>query len=130
MNQQTVQMCLIVQAKYRIITADQYIIFSNEGKINIDCRNKDGRTALMIASEYDVLDFVNSLLTCGADANLQDSGGLTALIYASKSGNIDIVRTLLNTNGIDVNIENNYGHNAEMAARINGHYGIVELFEK
>ncbi len=51
------------------------------------------------------------------DVNFQLNDGSTALIHASKNGYSDVVRTLLNHEGVDVNIKNKYGSTAVRFAR-------------
>ena len=45
------------------------------------------------------------------DVNLQDKGGWTALMYASRWGNTEIVKLLLNKKGIKPSLKNRRGKN-------------------
>ena len=87
------------------------------------------RTALMnYAAFYGRTEIVQILLAEGADVNVKDSGGKTALMYASmggRTGTVQIVQTLL-ANGADVNVKNNSGDTALMWAAYKGHTGIVQ----
>jgi hypothetical protein len=56
------------------------------------------------------------LLEIGADVNLQDSSGRTALMYAAYNGYINRVNKLLEF-GADVNIQDSFGHTALMYAK-------------
>ena len=67
-----------------------------------------GRTGLMVAAEYGHDAVTELLLAYGADPNIQNPSGSTALHYARKSG---VVELLLNA-GADPNIRNNYGQTA------------------
>ena len=57
----------------------------------IDSKNNDGYTALMLASRYSnstsSIDTVKLLLDYGADPNGRTTSGATALMYASKNSN-------------------------------------------
>ncbi len=44
------------------------------------------------------LDGVVSALDAGADINIQNNDGLTALIWAARNGHIEIVESLLRAN--------------------------------
>ena len=71
---------------------------------------------------------VRIFLERGADPNIQEENGDTALIAGSLIGNIDIVRLLL-VRGADPSIRNNVGDTALSLAVSLGHTDIVELLE-
>ena len=50
-----------------------------------------------------------------------------ALMYASVYGNTEIVKLLIEKEGIDVNIQDNDGNTALILASKNGHIGIVDI---
>jgi ankyrin repeat protein len=55
----------------------------------------DGKTALIVAAEYQRLDIVRVLLDHGANRGIQDSAGKTALDYAEMTrDNADVVAVL------------------------------------
>lgn len=62
---------------------------------------------------------VTNLLTQGADVNVKDSNGLTALMMASMEGHSKIVNIFL-ANGADVNSKNNDDVTVLMAASLKG----------
>lgn len=62
-----------------------------------------GETALILATISGYLDIVQELTAAGADVNCYDCQPRTALMYAAKDGDIDIVRCLLAVPGINVN---------------------------
>ena len=74
---------------------------------NVNDKDDDGRTALMIAAKYGYTDIVNALLAHGADVNIKDNLGMTALMYAAENDNIDIVNALLE-HGADVNAKDKH----------------------
>ena len=72
---------------------------SNNPKVDINARAKNGDSALMIASYLGKMDIAQSLIASKAKVN-QD--GWTALHYASVTGHVEIVELLLK-NGAKVN---------------------------
>ena len=66
--------------------------------VNIDHTNEEGKTALMLACERGHEDIVHSLLSAGANVNLQDNNGWTALMRASAHNHISIINMLLQAN--------------------------------
>ncbi len=69
---------------------------------------------------------VRGMLKRGASVNFRDSrSGSTALIAASFSGSIRVVRALLEQEGVDVNIKDNDGDTALIEASKNGKWLVV-----
>lgn len=104
---------------------------------NIDQRDAGARrpTALMRVINSSILgplvkgDRVKLLLSLGADVNLKDDAGNTALIRAvvgNNNGN-EIVKLLMNQDNIDLNIKNNDGNTALMVATTSSSIEIVKL---
>ncbi|KAJ6654061.1 hypothetical protein lerEdw1_007487 [Lerista edwardsae] len=69
---------------------------------DVDERNENGQTPLMLAAEQGNLEIVKELIKKGANCNLEDADNWTALISAAKEGHVAIVSELLNCN---VNLE-------------------------
>ncbi|MDZ7581156.1 MAG: ankyrin repeat domain-containing protein [Deltaproteobacteria bacterium] len=68
---------------------------------------------------------VQMLIEKGADPNIQDFDGWTALMKAAYKGNIEIVQILIN-NGADLNLKNIGGHTAlYIAEKLNTRQFIV-----
>lgn len=61
------------------------------------------------------------------DVNVQDSTGMTALMWASRGGRSEVVKMLLERLEIDVNLQDEDGWTALMIASANGHAEIVRL---
>lgn len=55
----------------------------------------------MLAVSHGNLDMVEMLLNAGADINIQDEDGSTALMCAAEHGRIDIVKHLLSQTDCD-----------------------------
>ena len=93
----------------------------------VNARDGEGITALMIASYHGQKSVVNMLIELGADINASEYvDGRTALIDASISGQIEMVKLLLDR-GADINAKNLEGWTALMAAVENKHNDIVAL---
>ena len=63
---------------------------------NVNAVDYDGRSALMVAANKSLPHILTLLLDAGADPELVDSAGSTALMDACKSGNdaaIDVLRS-------------------------------------
>ncbi|XP_053314819.1 kinase D-interacting substrate of 220 kDa [Spea bombifrons] len=93
---------------------------------DVDERNENGQTALMLAAEQGNLEIVQELLRKRANCNVEDVDNWTALISAAKEGHLDIVRELLNNNA---NLEHRDmgGWTALMWASYKGCTEVVEL---
>ncbi|XP_054239327.1 kinase D-interacting substrate of 220 kDa isoform X5 [Indicator indicator] len=65
---------------------------------DVDERNENGQTPLMLAAEQGNLEIVQELLKKGANCNLEDADNWTALISAAKEGHAAIVAELLSHN--------------------------------
>ena len=59
--------------------------------VNIDHTNEKGKTALMLACKKGHEDILHSLLSAGANVNLQDNNGWTALMRASEHNHTSII---------------------------------------
>ena len=88
--------------------------------------NKDGKTALMLASERGHEDIVHSLLSAGANVNIQDNKRWTALMIASEHNHISIIHMLLQANA-NPHFKTLGGSNALMIASFCGNFEVVEL---
>lgn len=61
----------------------------------------------MLAVSHDKLDLVKLLMEAGADVNLQDVDGSTALMCASEHGQIELINMLLSHSDCDVTLADN-----------------------
>ncbi|XP_010287945.1 PREDICTED: KN motif and ankyrin repeat domain-containing protein 3-like, partial [Phaethon lepturus] len=121
---------------------------------NVDHQNKAGYTALMLAalaaveqeddmnvvrrlfsmgnvnakaSQHGRQEMVEALLACGADVNLQDEEGSTALMCACEHGRMETVKLLLAQPTCDISIVDSDGNNAVAIALEAGHSNIAVL---
>ena len=93
---------------------------------DVNIKNKDGNTALIIASEKGSLDLVNMLLENGADVQQKDGRGWTALMWASSCRNKEIVEMLI-SKGADINAKSQEGNTALMFASKRGENEIAKM---
>ena len=84
----------------------------------------DGVTALMLSGYANSLELVKVLLEWGADPNIQDDNGYTALMDAGES---ERVTRLLLVGGADPNIQNNDGETPLMRSSKTGHLEVVKV---
>jgi ankyrin repeat protein len=94
-------------------------------KPDINCRNRSGKTALMLASESGCHKVVEKLLEEDADINAKDHRAKTALILAAGSGHSQVVAALLDKGGADPNAGSRQGQSALIEATNNGHAKVV-----
>ena len=86
--------------------------------VNVNAKDQNGCTALMSSADNDsnsCIDIIKFLLKSGADLELKDDNGSTALIYAVKANNIPAVDTLIDA-GADINTQDNNGLTLLMTA--------------
>ena len=86
---------------------------------NVNAKDKDGITALMVAAEVNSNpEVINVLLKAGADVNEKDEYGGTALMSAAYGNNLKAIDVLLKA-GADVNVKDKDGKRAIDYARAN-----------
>ena len=87
-----------------------------ESGANVNVQTSRGYSPLIFLAKSDVtepnIEMVDLLLRNGANPNLQDRGGETALHWASTRGFLEMVEKLLESENIDINITNIDGRNA------------------
>ena len=85
----------------------------NQGA-DVNFQYDNGVTCLMHACQHDLLEIAQLLVTLGADVNIKDSLGNTALMILCLVGNnfIDLIKFVifLLISGADINIRDNSGH--------------------
>lgn len=105
------------------------VLRSIEHRAEIETRNKDGETALILAAWYGSPEIVRLLIDNGANVNAQDNAGYTAIAKASCLGvgrHYEIVELLIEASA-DVNLKTKEGISPFLFAILNGHkeLGIV-----
>ena len=97
--------------------------------MDINSRDKDGSTALMVASERGDVQMAPLLIQNGADVNAKNIDGYTALMYVAYKGNLEIAELLIK-NKADVNVKDKDGWTALRYATIQQRSDIIKLLTK
>lgn len=92
----------------------------------IDARDAQGNTALILAAYHGRLEALDTLLQAGTNPNLADARGNTALMGALFKGETAIAKRLLVDPRTDVDVRNHAGQTAAMFAAL---FGRGELLE-
>ncbi|KAM9718568.1 KN motif and ankyrin repeat domain-containing protein 2-like isoform 2-T2 [Menidia menidia] len=98
------------------------------GNVNIRS-SQTGQTALHLAVRHGRVVMVRLLLSCGADANVQDSQGTTALMFASERGHTHIARLLLERSQCDLTLADKRGQTALSIATKGSHTDTAALLQ-
>ncbi|XP_017275852.1 KN motif and ankyrin repeat domain-containing protein 4-like [Kryptolebias marmoratus] len=98
------------------------------GNVNI-CSSQTGQTALHLAVRHGRVVMVRLLLSCGADANIQDTQGTTALMFASERGHTYIARLLLERSQCDLMLSDKRGRTALSIATQGSHTDTAALLQ-
>lgn len=96
---------------------------------DIEAKDGDGWTALMIASSINQVDMVKILLDKGASTETKDNTNWTALLVASYAGQIKSVRVLIDR-GADLTVVSNAQSTATALAYKNGFLGVMEVIRQ
>jgi len=95
-------------------------------RANVDARDRDGRTPLMLASGKGSYGVAEVLLKSGADVNCRDNDGVTALMVACQYDRLEVVKLLLQR-GANANLRN---RNRETAHKFTRNSKILELLDQ
>uniref|UniRef100_A0AAQ6AJU2 Ankyrin repeat domain 29 n=1 Tax=Amphiprion ocellaris TaxID=80972 RepID=A0AAQ6AJU2_AMPOC len=101
----------------------------NSGRVDADCRDSYGTTALMVASYSGHYECVKELIMQGADINYQRETGSTALFFASQQGHCDVVKLLFEF-GASTEFHTKDGGTALTVASQYGHSKVVDTLLK
>ncbi|MGA2880324.1 MAG: ankyrin repeat domain-containing protein [Bryobacteraceae bacterium] len=121
------------------------VLLEHGAEVNVK-ENFRGQTAVMWAAAEGHADIVSLLAAHGADLNLRSydrdptlpkmeagtpnapiaRGGLTALLFAARQGEMDAVKALLDAKA-DINAVDSDGNNALVLAILNTHYDLAQM---
>ncbi|GBP85350.1 Kinase D-interacting substrate of 220 kDa B [Eumeta japonica] len=111
-------------------TAELQQYLANNKNINVDDRDENNATALMVASERGRAEAVRLLVAAGADPNATDADGWGPVALAARAGHAPVVRELLDA-GAKVDPRDCGGWTPLMWASYKGHEEVVAfLLEK
>ena len=96
-----------------------------KAKANIEAKNKEGATALMVAAQYDRWSWVDALIAAGAKVNAKDNDGWTPLMYAALNDANTSAKSLIQAKA-DVEATDSKGFTALQIALGKGRGSIVE----
>ncbi|XP_048246378.1 serine/threonine-protein phosphatase 6 regulatory ankyrin repeat subunit A-like [Haliotis rufescens] len=94
---------------------------------NLNGKDGNGRTGLMMAAYQGHRDVVEYLVSKGADLTLVEKGGDTILHAACRGGDINIVKCVLSKDDVDVNCTDKSGMTPSMSAARWGYTEVVKL---
>jgi ankyrin repeat protein len=83
---------------------------------NVNAKDNEGRTPLMIASRAGIPLIVGFLLNRRAQTNVQDKTGWSALMYAAEANRTEVIKVLVQ-NGADLKLKNSKGQTALSIAK-------------
>ncbi|CAM3763870.1 ankyrin repeat domain-containing protein [Bordetella tumulicola] len=103
----------------------------DSGKVNVTLANKAGDTALGLMASQPAFSrrVAYSLYTEGADLSAQNHKGRAPIVLASRSGNAEAVRFLIEhmqKEGIDIDMKDNRGRTALYYATVDGNADIAK----
>lgn len=77
------------------------------GNVNLRSNTSTRQTPLMMAASNASRDVVALLLEHGAQVNMQDTSGNTALMFALESGDLSVISLLLDCPDLDLTLRDN-----------------------
>ena len=105
---------------------------SIEQRAELEIKNADGETALIIAAWYGSPEIVTLLLENGANINAQDNAGYTAIAKASSLGvgrHYEIVEILIQACA-NLNLKTKEGKSPFLLAVLNGHVELGNVLKR
>jgi ankyrin repeat protein len=97
------------------------------GKVEVDSKDKNGRTPLSWAADYGQEATVKQLLDTGkVEVDSRDNNGRSPLSWAARNGQEATVKRLVDTSKVDLDSRDNYGQTTLSWAARNGQEAIVK----
>jgi ankyrin repeat protein len=110
-------------------SVDCLAILLRDRRLDLDARDKQGRTALFLAALSGHDEFVSVLLGTGQKVviDAKDKDGLTPLWWASRHGHDKVVEVLLETGRAEIEVQDKSGRSPLSQAAEHGHEKVVQL---
>jgi ankyrin repeat protein len=97
------------------------------GKTDLEARDPQGRTALLLATHANDVEIARVLIEAGADVNAKDGLKDTPFLYAGAEGRDEILKLILATGKARLDDANRYGGIALIPAAHHGHPTTVAI---
>lgn len=97
------------------------------GKTDLEARDPQGRTALLLATHANDVEIARVLIEAGADVNAKDGLKDTPFLYAGAEGRDEILKLILATGKARLDDTNRYGGIALIPAAHHGHPTTVAI---
>lgn len=95
--------------------------------VDLETRDGQGRTALLLATRANAVEAAKLLIAAGADVNAKDSINDTPFLYAGAEGRDEILTAILATGRANLADTNRYGGTALIPAAHHGHPSTVRI---
>ena len=97
------------------------------GKADLEARDGQGRSALLLATHANNVEIARALIDAGADVNARDAIKDTPYLYAGAEGRDEILKAILATGRANLKDTNRYGGTALIPAADHGHPSTVSI---
>lgn len=97
------------------------------GNADLEVRDGQGRTALLLATHANDVEIAQALIGAGADVNAKDSIKDTPYLYAGAEGRDEILKSILASGRANLMDTNRYGGTALIPAADKGHPSTVRI---
>ncbi|KAJ5685122.1 hypothetical protein N7536_007741 [Penicillium majusculum] len=115
-----------LRSQARVETVTRLLLSSTRAGMRYRKHHRGNITAMHLATYCGAMSAVRFLLG-GGDPNLKDNSGETALSWAATKGHEDVVRLLLDQDGVDSESRDCRGRTPLFYAAENGHQAIVKI---
>ena len=107
----------------------QEIIDAINSRVDVNVKNEDGNTALILAAYKGNAEVINALIKAGADVNAKNKNNDTALTLAAWKSNAEAVNALVKA-GEDINVKNKDSNTALTLAAWEGNAEAINALVK
>jgi hypothetical protein len=121
---------LHLSARFGLVLLSRILLTTNDNgcSINVDLKDKNGRTPLSLAAGNGHEAVVKLLIETGkVDVDSKDKYGQTPLSWAASNGHEAVVKLLVETGKVDVDLKDKYGQTPLSWAAESGYEAVVKL---